>query len=268
MNWRAIKAIIRKDLSVVFRSKAVLLPLILVPVVVLVLMPIIFGLIAAAPLSAGDMAEMEAMLPPNMEDAFGGLSGPQLWVTFSLLYMMAPMYLLIPLMVAAVIAADSFVGERERKTLEAILHTPITNWELLIAKLLSAWLAAMAVALGGFGLYTVVANLVGWPAMGHLFFPNLMWVVMVLWVMPAVAGLGLTTMVLVSIRVNTFQEAYQMGGIVVLPIVALMISQAAGVMYFSVGLVLLLGLGLWVMDAALLWFGAKTFQRSELIARL
>jgi hypothetical protein len=59
-----------------------------------------------------------------------------------------------------------------------------------------------------------------------------------------------------------------MGGVVVLPIVALMISQAAGVMYFSVGLVLLLGLGLWIVDAVLLWFGARTFQRSELIARL
>jgi ABC-2 type transport system permease protein len=113
-----------------------------------------------------------------------------------------------------------------------------------------------------------VANLVGYSVMGRLFFPNLMWVVMVLWVMPATAGLGLTAMVLVSIRVNTFQEAYQMGGIVVLPIVALMISQATGVMYFSVGLVLLLGLGLWMIDAALLWFGVKTFRRSELIARL
>jgi ABC-2 type transport system permease protein len=268
MNWRAIKAVIRKDLVVVLRSKAVLLPLILVPVIVLVVMPAVFGLIATAPLSADDMAELEAMLPPEMEGAFSGMGGPQLWVTFALTYMMAPMYLIIPLMVASVIAADSFVGERERKTLEALLHTPITNWELLVAKLLSGWLAAMGVALGSFVLYAIVANLVGYSVMGRLFFPNLMWVVMVLWVMPATAGLGLTAMVLVSIRVNTFQEAYQMGGVVVLPIVALMISQATGVMYFSVGLVLLLGLGLWVIDAVLLWFGVKTFRRSELMARL
>ena len=41
-----------------------------------------------------------------------------------LVYLFAPMYLIVPMMVSAVIAADSFVGERERKTLEALLHTP------------------------------------------------------------------------------------------------------------------------------------------------
>ena len=268
MNWRAIKAVIRKDLSVVLRSKAILLPLILLPVILLMIIPIVFGGIATVPFSEGDAAELESILPPGMSEDFAGLTGGEMWMTYALVYMMAPLYLIIPLMVASVIAADSFVGERERKTLEALLHTPITNWELLVAKLLAGWLAAMAVALGGFVIYTIMANLVGYLVIGRLFFPTLMWVVIVLWVMPATAGLGLTTMVLVSIRVNTFQEAYQLGGAVVIPIIALMIGQISGVMYFSVGLTLLLGLVLWIVDGALLWFGVKTFRRSELIARL
>jgi hypothetical protein len=32
--------------------------------------------------------------------------------------------------------------------------------------------------------------------------------------------------------------------------------------------VLLLGLVMWAVDAALLWFGIRTFQRGEIIARL
>jgi fatty-acid desaturase len=95
-----------------------------------------------------------------------------------------------------------------------------------------------------------------------------MWLVLVVWVTPAVAGLGLGTMVLVSSRAQGFQDAYQLGAAIVLPIVLLLVGQATGVMYFNVGLVLLLGLVLWVLDAALLWFGARTFQRSELVARL
>ncbi len=104
--------------------------------------------------------------------------------------------------------------------------------------------------------------------MGRIFFPTTMWLVLVIWVTPAVAGLGLGTMVLVSVRVQGFQEAYQLGGAVVLPILLLVIGQAAGVMYLNVGFVLLLGLVLWGVDAALLWFGTRTFRRSELTARL
>jgi ABC-2 type transport system permease protein len=149
-----------------------------------------------------------------------------------------------------------------------LLCTPTTDWELFVGKTLSAWLPAVGVAVGGFLLYGLVANLAAWPVMGHVFFPDAMWLVLVIWVSPAVAGLGLGTMVLVSSRAQGFQEAYQVGAAVVLPIVLLLVGQATGVMYFSVGLVLLLGLVLWDVDAALLWFGVKTFQRSELIARL
>jgi ABC-2 type transport system permease protein len=178
------------------------------------------------------------------------------------------MYLIVPLVVVTVISADSFAGEKERKTLEALLYAPITDRELFLGKVLSAWLPAIGVAVGGFLIYGLVANLAAWPVMGQIFFPNVMWLVLVFWVTPAVAGLGLGTMVLVSSRAQGFQDAYQLGAAVVLPIVLLLVGQATGVMYFSVGLVLLLGLILWAVDGALLWFGVRTFQRSQLIARL
>ena len=59
-----------------------------------------------------------------------------------------------------------------------------------------------------------------------------------------------------------------MGAIVVLPLILLVVGQATGVIYFSTWLVLLLGLVLWAISLALLWFGARTFQRSALAARL
>lgn len=104
--------------------------------------------------------------------------------------------------------------------------------------------------------------------MGRIFFPNAMWIVLALWVAPAAAGLGLSTMVIVSSRVATFQEAYQLGSMVVLPVMILVIGQATGVIYFSLGAVLVLGLVLWALDIALLRWGARTFQRGEIIARL
>ena len=104
--------------------------------------------------------------------------------------------------------------------------------------------------------------------MGRLLFPNLMWLILVLWVAPAAAGMGLGFTVLVSIRAQGFQDAYQLGAIVVLPIVLLVIGQALGVIYFSPWLVFLLGLVLWAVDAALLWFGGRTFRRAELAEKI
>ncbi len=272
MNWRAVKAIVRKDLKVVLQNKGVSIPLIVVPVIILVALP---ALAAFAPALqdipgtpfAGLDGFVESM-PPGLQANLVGYDEAQTIVVLVLVYFLAPMYLILPLMVASVIAADSFAGEKERKTLEALLYTPTTDWELFLAKLLSAWLPALGIAWGGFVLYAVVANVAAWPTLGKVFFPNTMWIMLALWVAPAVAGLGLGVTVLVSARAQGFQEAYQLGAIVVLPILLLVVGQATGVMYFSTWLVLLLGLLFWVVDLVLLWFGGRTFKRQEMATRL
>lgn len=272
MNTRAIRAIIRKDLKVTMQNKGVMIPLVAVPVIMFVVMPALAGL---APL-LGDgpgspLADLQMLLetmPPAMTDSLAGYTPMQQIVVLALVYFLAPMYLIVPLMVASVIAADSFAGEKERKTLEALLYTPTTDRDLLLGKLLAAWLPAVAVGLAGFVLYTIVANVAGWSTMGEIFFPTLMWVVLALWVAPAVAGLGLVVTVLISARAEGFQDAYQMSAIIVLPLLLLMIGQATGVMYFSVGLVVLLGAVFWLLDGVLLWWGGRRFRRAELFSRL
>ncbi|MGC9398291.1 MAG: ABC transporter permease subunit [Anaerolineae bacterium] len=273
MNWRAIWAVVRRDLLTVARSKGVMLPLILVPLLLLVLMPALLGAFAPrlAEMPGGGLDEIQRFLenmPPGLREQLSGYDEVQMMVVFALIYLFAPLYLILPLMVSNVIAADSFAGEKERKTLEALLYTPTTDGELFLGKVLAAWLPALGVGLGGFLLYTLAVNLSAWATMGGVFFPNLMWIVLVLWVAPAAAGLGLSSMVLISVRAGTFQEAYQVGGVIVVPVIALVLGQATGVIYFSVDLVLVLGFVLWLIDAALLWLGVRTFRRSEIIARL
>jgi ABC-2 type transport system permease protein len=124
------------------------------------------------------------------------------------------------------------------------------------------------VGIGSFLLYVVIVNLIGWLTVGGIAFPNLMWLVLVFWASPAVAGLGLGATVLLSTRVKTFQEAYQLGSMIVLPVVALMIGQFAGVLTLSVLLAVGLGAGIWLIDALIFWFGVKTFNRDALIAKL
>ena len=271
ITWRAVWALALRDLKIVVRSKAMMLPMLIVPLIFVVLIPAAVGLFApqmAASGEAGDLARFMEMMPGPMRERFDGYNEAQIIVVAILEHVFAPMFLIIPLMIASTIAAGSFAGEKERKTLEALLHTPTTDTELFLGKLLASWTPACAVGLGAFLLYALVANLSAWRVMGGPFFPSGMWVALVFWVVPAAAGLGLGTEIIVSSKVSSFQDAYQLGGLVVIPVLLLVFGQLAGVLYLNVVAVLVTGLVLWIADAVILWFGIRTFQRNEIIARL
>lgn len=271
-NLGAMMAIARRDLVLVRQSKAVTIPLIVVPLVMVVALPLLITLLARfggeAALASADVDALLQRMPPALMERLLPLEPAQQVIVLLLGYMFAPMFLILPLMVSSVIAADTFAGEKERKTLEALLYTPTTDRELYVAKLLAPWAAALATTAIGMLVYTLVVNLIGWPALGRVFFPNLTWVVLVLWVAPAAAGLGLGAMVLVSSRTSTFQEAYQLGSVVVLPVVAILIGQFAGVITFDRGFALALGLALWLIVAVVLWYGIRGFRRVSLLAQL
>jgi ABC-2 type transport system permease protein len=270
VNHGAIAAIVWKDLLVVRRSRMMMLPLIMVPSILLVLLP---GLAALSPglLPEADLAELLRLMdgaPAALRAELGALGPEQQAVVLMLGYLFAPLYLLIPVMVASVIAADSFAGEKERRTLEALLYTPTTDRELVLAKMLGPWLAALAVAWVSFVAYGVVVNAAAWPIMGRIFFPTPLWWVLVLWMVPAVAALALGVSVLVSARVKGFQEAYQLGGLVVLPIVALMVGQMAGAVFLGPLLVFVLGIMVWAVAVVVIVAGARRFRRGEVLARV
>jgi ABC-type Na+ efflux pump permease subunit len=272
MNKRAVLAIVRKDLKVALQNKGVVLPIVILPLILFVVFPWVMVYASSMANTTGasynNIDQILTRMPAGLLNELSGYTLDQQVTVFTLVYMLAPMFLIMPLMVSSVLAADSFAGEKERKTLEALLYTPTTDRELFTAKLLGAWSAANAVALFSFVIYAVMANAAGWKSIQHIFFPNWMWIALVFWVTPAVAGLGLVVMVFVSARAQGFQDAYQTGGLVVLPVILLMVGQISGVMYFSLGLVLIVGLVIWLIDVGLLWFASKGFRRSELMTKL
>ncbi|UCD99266.1 MAG: ABC transporter permease subunit [Chloroflexota bacterium] len=272
MNTRAIFAIIRKDLKVVSQNKGVMLPTLIAPLFLfvilpwsVVLLPSIFKFMGLSADDLGAVQSLIARMPAGLQQGLAGYTGIQLVIVYILVYMLAPFFLLIPLMVSAVIAADSFAGEKERKTMEALLYTPTTDRELFIAKLLSGWLAALVVAFAGFVLYVITVNAAAWSQIQQIFFPNTMWLVMIFWVVPALPGLGLGVVVIVSSRAEGFQDANQISGVLALPILLLVVGQVSGAMFFSISLVLLLGLVIWLLDGLLIWLGSRSFRRGRLL---
>lgn len=270
MRPAVLHACVRRDLQLFLRTRGVLIPLVIVPMLTLVLVP---AVVAYLPSVAGAPADLVAQLPLQLTPAEGvqasvaGMPPEESFLVLALLHFMAPIYLLVPLIVASVIAADSFAGERERGSLEALLYLPTTDTELLTAKILSAWIPAVAVGGIGFLLYGLTLNTFAWPVMQRIWFPTWTWVVIGAWVMPAVAGLGLGVGVLISSRVKTVQEASQLGAMVVLPLLFVLLAQLGGRLHLGVPQALGIGACLWAATFVLLRIGRRWCSRQELLTR-
>jgi len=271
-NWRAVRAIMRKDLRLVFKNRMVWLPMVLVPAILFVVLPMVMlvlpSLVGPTAVETDDIAPLLERMPAHLRSQIAGLSDLQQFSVLSSSYLFAPLFLIVPLMVSSVLAADSFVGERERRTLEALLYTPITDVELFVGKLLVGFLPAAGVTVASFFLYGLVVNLSGYHIMGRIFFPPATWWPLVFWVSPGVSVVGLGTTVLISSKVKTFMQAQQASGMLVLPIVFVMIGQLAGLFFMDTGLLLIAGAFVWLLGIWLVWIGARTFSRRELIARI
>ena len=262
-DWHAIRAVVARDVRAISRSKAVVIPMLAVPFLLLVVLPFSIGL-AASLRSGPDLANFLNTLPDALARELGDRPEGERLVLLVNGYLLAPLFLIVPLMVSAVLAADAFAGEKERRTLESLLHLPISDRDLFLAKLLTAYLPAMAVSWLGFLAFAIVSNGVAWPVMHRVFVPTQLWAVVIFWVAPAVAALGLGVMVRVSARAKTSQEANQLGGAVILPLIVLAVGQSTGLLLVEVEVALAIGLVVWAIAVWLVARGAKKFTRDAL----
>ena len=267
LDTNAIRAVMWKDLTAVRRSKAVVLPMLLVPLLLFVLLPGAVGF-AARSVHNVNIDSFLGRLPGNAAGPIRRLPEREQLVVLVNGYLLAPLFLIVPLMVSVVLAADAFAGEKERKTIEGLLHLPISDRDLFLAKLLGAFVPAVVVSWLGFACFAVVTNTVAWPVMHRIFVPTRLWGVMILWVAPAVAALGLGVMVRVSARARTSQEANQLGGAVILPLIFIALGQATGLLLVALPVALAVGAVLWVLAAWLVHGGITKFSRDRIALRV
>ena len=275
MNARTIKTLMIKDLKEVRQNKGAWVPAVVVPFLFLILLPLGIIMIPRMVPSVAEwfaspqgFPQVQGYVAPFLGDRLAGLTDSQAWVVLTTGYMLAPFLLIMPLMLSSIVGAESFVGEKERKTLEALIYTPASDGELFLGKVLASVVPAVLLTWASFLLYGVVVNLAAWPVMGRIWFPLLTWWPLILWLAPALATLGMAVSVLISARAHTFMEAYQMTGSLVVIVLALVAGQVTGTLFLSGGMTLLIGLLLWLVDAGLIRLGVRNFARSSLLARL
>lgn len=258
----AQKAMMYKDLKEVAGSKQMLIPMLVVPLMFVLIIPI--AILATAGAESADLNDFGPIMD-LIGTAESFENDAQLLIHLALNYMFPPFFLLIPIMISSILGASSFVGEKERKTLETLLYAPISVRELFSAKVLATFVPAYAITVLSFAVFGIVVNIGGWPYFGEIIFPNIKWMITILWISPALAMLGIIFMVIVSAKAKTFQEAQQMSALIIVPVIALVVGQSAGLFLVSEAVLVIAGGAIVLLDLLLLKIAAKKFTPEQLI---
>jgi ABC-2 type transport system permease protein len=173
---------------------------------------------------------------------------------------------LTPVTGAMSIAAYSIVGEKQARTLEPLLGTPLTTVELLGAKVLGAFLPALALTVATFVVYLVAVLIFAEPgAVGALLLPGSLAVTFLLGPLLSLAALQLA--VCVSSRVNDARSAQQIGALIVLPLTAAFILQVTGMLRPTLPMIGAAALALAGVNVGLMLVGVTLFDRESILTR-
>lgn len=273
MNARNILTIAGKDWLEVRQNRYAWVPMLIVPAIFVIVLPLVFtSLMPALAVKPQDVISSDAdmqyfisRMPAQLSQYIEFQKPMESMLVIMLGIMLAPMFLVLPLMYSTTISSESFAGERERKTIEALLYTPASDAELFLGKVAAAAIPSIGVTWLGFAVYTLILNLAPHRYFQRIWFPLPTWWPLIFWITPALVLVGISLTVIISARVQNFLGAYQTSSSVVLLVVLLFAGQMSGVLYLSVGIEMLIGLFFWVVAAILALLAIQSFNREALL---
>ncbi|MCC6618094.1 MAG: ABC transporter permease subunit [Chloroflexi bacterium] len=177
-------------------------------------------------------------------------------------------FLLIPAMVPMAIATQSVIGEKQARSLEPQLATPVEVSELIIGKAIASALPAIIATWLVFVLYGLVNGAIADPRLTNLVFSDT-WLLAMLTLVPLICLLSVLLGILVSSRVNDARTAQQLGSFIVIPIIAIAIAGFfSGQPTFSLQQVIMGDLVVAVLIGLALVAGNWIFEREQILTRL
>jgi len=173
------------------------------------------------------------------------------------------LFLLMSVIIPITVASDSFAGEKERKTIEALLAAPISDSELFLGKVLVSFVPAVLITYLSAILYCILVNLI----LQIFLLPDLTFLFIMILV-PFFALLSIELIVFVSVRVKGFKEAQQLAVLCIIPVLAIIMMNFIGIpiLFFPWNVLLLIGLV--IADIGLYGLAVKKFGRENIITRI
>ncbi|MGC8628705.1 MAG: ABC transporter permease subunit [Candidatus Micrarchaeia archaeon] len=260
MDYGIVYAIAKKDLEEAFSSIEIYGPMIGIPLFFAIMLPIFTVYVSqyAGTQIAQRIIGTMALTQPVQANKLA-------FIKYFALNILGPIFLTMPIITASVIAADSFAGEKERKTSEALLSSPVTTQELFVGKILASAIPAFLVTLGVFIIYGGIIDYFSITEYSVALFPNQIWYLMLAnspFLIIATIGL----VVVVSSKVKGIKEAQQISALLALPIFLMPFVAVFNVLAFTPAFFIYLLIFLIFLSFAILSAGIKSFKKENLIA--
>lgn len=180
-------------------------------------------------------------------------------------YRLVPFSILIigffPITVSLVVALESFVGEKERGTIEPLLDAPVDNWQLYTGKLVAGIVAPLSASFLAIALYLCMV------AAQHLQLPGANTIVLLLLLTAAHSILMVSAAIVISVQATSVRAANLLASFIIIPVAILMQGESV-MLFWGSDRVLWLAIGaVLIMAALLVRLGVAHFQREYLLGR-
>ncbi len=166
-----------------------------------------------------------------------------------------------PITVSLVIALESFVGEKERGTIEPLLSSPLKDWHLFMGKLLAGTAAPLFTSYLGISVYLLGLYFQNIP------FPDANRMAQTLILTTVQAILMVSGAILISTQATSVRASSLMASFIVIPM-ALLIQGESIMLFWGNDQVLWLAVaGVSILAVLLARVGIAHFQRESLLGR-
>ncbi len=214
--------------------------MLIVPLALTIVLPSILAFVTAlVPDAISSFQALLDMLPITVQEG----NQEQIILGLMLNKIMPVFFLLIPIMASSVMAASSFVGEKEKHTLETLLYSPLSLKQLFQAKILAGFSVGMMVSFISFIAMMIVLEIEMLILTGAVILPDISWLIVMLLIAPSISLVSIGITVRGSAKSQTMEEAQQRAVFLVFPIIGLVIGQFTGGVIL-VNSWLLLGIGM------------------------
>jgi uncharacterized membrane protein SpoIIM required for sporulation/ABC-type transport system involved in multi-copper enzyme maturation permease subunit len=166
-----------------------------------------------------------------------------------------------PISFSLVVALETFVGEKERRSLEPLLATPLSNTQLYLGKTLAALIPPVLASYLGIAVY-----------LGSLFLtinyrPPLVLVLQTILLTTAEALIMVSIAVIVSSQTTSVRAANLLAGFIILSMALLVQGEAIIMFWANYATLWFVLMALIVCDLILVRMGVRIFNREELLGR-
>lgn len=166
-----------------------------------------------------------------------------------------------PLSFTLVVALESFVGEKERGTIEPLLSSPLEDSHMYLGKLLVGTITPLVFSFASIGIYLILVS------RRNVEFPTAYMLTLIFLLTFAHAVLMVSSAIVISVQATTIRSANLLASFVVVPVAFLLQGETILIFWGNEDVLWYAIIGVTLLASLLVRLGISHFRREYLLGR-